>query len=316
MCGCGSTSKAAIAKREVEPIPHQLARFVVPPLLPAAPTAPDKVRTVEAVAAVPKAVAKPAAKPRNVFAQPLVDRRVTRAIILMYHTIYRSRSERAVQPYVVEQQIIRLRRMGVEIIRLSQLVDFLYGKIERLPARVAVITIDDGEATFFKYALPRFVRQKAPFALGIITKAANSNTEIALNWHQLALIMKTGLCEIASHGHNHVGLGKIDSIRRRYELVHSRNEIERHLGVRPDVFIYPLGSLNKQAALQVRRAGYRAALAAVGATFDSSVWRYKIPRFDVRRSTALSALKLWFTTPLAEGPPRKFPLTPPPRVAR
>lgn len=251
-----------------------------------------------------------AAPASTIFRQPLVDRSKTRALVLMYHSIDRKHQKRSVHPQVFRRQLVYLRSKGVEIIRMSQLIDFLLNRRLRLPAKVAVVTIDDGEATFLKNGLPHLVALRVPFALGIISKVADSDSLVALNWSQLKELLKTGLCEIASHGHTHVGLRRVTAVQRRYELAHSRNQIERHLKIRPRAFMYPLGSVDFQVAELAKEAGYDAAFSAVGKTVMHDVWRHRIPRFDVRASTPLGLLMKWFSAPKAAAEPSMTPSSP------
>ncbi len=234
------------------------------------------------------------------FSQPTVPRSQTRAIVLMYHGISHSSATRTVFPWNLEEQILRLRQNGTEIIRLSTLVAFLRGHPERLPARVAVLTIDDGEASFLKHAYPVLLKHRAYFALGIITRVAALGASVrGLDWQQLRTMLGSGLCELASHGHNHIGMARLSEPELSFELTHSRDLIELNTGVRPEVFVYPLGSVTRKVAAAARRTGYLAALTAVGASIDADVWPFKIPRFGMTRTTTLEAMHVFFDAAVA-----------------
>lgn len=102
----------------------------------------------------------------------------------------------------------------------------------------------------------------------------------------------SGLCEVASHGHTHKGLAKLPLSAVRDELQRSADLIERALGAPPTAFIYPLGSVNDQAATEAGEL-YRAAFTAVGNTVDHETPRFRVPRWNVTRKTSLNAFKLW-----------------------
>ena len=95
------------------------------------------------------------------------------------------------------------------------------------------------------------------------------------------------------------------------ELTLSRDLIEQHTGVRPEVFVYPLGSMTRRVAAAARRAGYVAALTAVGASIDAGVWPYKIPRFGMTRTTTLEAMHVFFDAAVASAKPVKAALAVP-----
>jgi biofilm PGA synthesis lipoprotein PgaB len=236
------------------------------------------------------------AREAAVFREPLAPRADTRAIVLMYHGIDRRAAGRSVPPWEFEEHLVRLRDYHVEIIRLSQLLDFLEGTIEALPRRVAVLTIDDGEVLFHKYAWPLLLKYAAPFALGIITEPTEQAAHAkALDWDMLREMVASGLCEIASHGHTHKPLtGLFDPQAIDTELDLSRTLIESHTGFVPQAFIYPLGAFDEDIEARVAEAGYRAAFTAVGHPFGADQPRYRIPRFAMERGTAYESLTLFF----------------------
>lgn len=257
---------------------------------------PPPLERVAAIAA-PAPAPEPAEEtpPAPSFAQPLVERHETRAIVLMYHSIDHGQTLRTVWPWDFEAQIARLVDNGTEIVRMSQLIAFLEGRIERLPRRVAVLTIDDGEVLFHKYAWPILKRRRVPFALGIITKPTEVAAHArALSWTHLREMLDSGLCEIASHSHMHDALTALKPEEVDRELVLSRQLIEQHLGVVPEAFIYPIGATNADIMQRVRGAGYQAAFGAVGSVIDASAPLYNLPRFKVQQNTSLDAMKVFF----------------------
>lgn len=229
------------------------------------------------------------------FVEPLVDREQTRAIVLMFHSIDKSDSVRAVWPWDFDAHIERLRDHHIEIIPLSQLVAFLYGDVDRLPARVAVITVDDGEVLFYKYAWPIVNKHRAPFALGIITRPTElAEHARALSWAHLSEMLGSGLCEIASHGHMHLASTGLKDEELDFELNHSRALIGTYTGFVPQAYIYPLGAFDQRVVDRVRNARYRAAFTAVGHPVGADASPFRIPRFKMQRGTAYNAVTRFF----------------------
>jgi peptidoglycan/xylan/chitin deacetylase (PgdA/CDA1 family) len=248
-------------------------------------------------AAAPPDEPPPFAQPLPL-AEPLAPRADTRAIVLMYHGIDMRRAGRSVRPWELEEHIRRLRANHVEIIALSRLIDFLEGAVVELPRRVAVLTIDDGEVLFHKYAWPILREHAVPFALGIITEPTElAEHAKALSWAQLGEMVASGLCEIASHGHTHTALTALDAQEAGMELDLSRRLIEAHTGFVPQAFIYPLGAFDEDVEARVAEAGYRAAFTAVGQPLGAGAPRFRLARFNMERNTPYESLTLYFERP-------------------
>lgn len=77
-----------------------------------------------------------------------------------------------------------------------------------------------------------------------------------LTWQQLAALSKSDVFFIGSHAVTHTPLTEIDLQAVSDELVRSKAEIQRRLGVEPALFAYPNGDVNAQIAERVRDAGY------------------------------------------------------------
>jgi peptidoglycan/xylan/chitin deacetylase (PgdA/CDA1 family) len=218
--------------------------------------------------------------------EPLVPHDETRAIVLMYHAIDHGHEERGITPKTLDAQLRYLEEQHIAFVPMHELVRWLDHERE-LPKYVAVLTIDDGELTFYSNAYSVFRDHHAPFVLGLPTAAIEQSKErkVTMSWDQIREIMGSGLCEIASHGHTHAALGKLPIDRVRYEAETPRDLIEKNLGFKPETFFFPMGSANAEARAEIERAGYAAAFGAVGDRITDSTSRFMIPRFGVTRDT-------------------------------
>lgn len=77
-----------------------------------------------------------------------------------------------------------------------------------------------------------------------------------LSWQQLAALLESEVFFIGSHAVTHRSMTEIDLEKVSDELVRSKAEIQRRLGVEPTLFAYPNGDVNAQIAERVREAGY------------------------------------------------------------
>lgn len=227
--------------------------------------------------------------------EQVVPHAQTRVIVLAYHTINRGSLARAVDPAEIERQVAWMRGHHVEIVPLSKLVDFLRYRIE-LPEKVAVITIDDGELNFYQNGYPTMLKHRVPFALGLPTlQMEKFGGQGTMTWGMIREMLLSGYCEIASHSHTHSDLTRLTPRALERELVLSRELIEKHTGVTPTSFFYPLGAYNQNVLAKTEEHGYEAGFVAVGERLDEATGRYRIPRFDVRGDTTLGVLRRFFT---------------------
>jgi peptidoglycan/xylan/chitin deacetylase (PgdA/CDA1 family) len=79
-----------------------------------------------------------------------------------------------------------------------------------------------------------------------------------LDWHQVGEMAAKGL-EIGSHGCSHRMLTRLDSERVEQELMWSKKDIERHLGIEVQHFAFPNGAANHDLIARVGKVGYKTA---------------------------------------------------------
>jgi peptidoglycan/xylan/chitin deacetylase (PgdA/CDA1 family) len=235
----------------------------------------------------------PASAPQ--FVNPVVEPEFTRVRVLMYHSFgWFGQQRPSVTPYAFRVQLAWLRDHHVEVVRVSQLLDYLDGQLP-LPLRVAVITIDDGERNAYTVAYPLLKEYGFPFALAVPTEAVQQRARRGtLSWENLREMLDSGLCELISHSHTHSNLTLHHDRAVRRELELSRDLLEQHTGARPQAFAYPLGAYSSRIMELARAAGYRAAFVAQGAPVTAATPRFEIPRYAVEQDTNIFAFAYFF----------------------
>lgn len=228
---------------------------------------------------VPESLPQP---PPRTFSQPLANPEDTRALVLMYHAFDRGSADLTVDGWQFDRQLAWLRDNHVEIVSTSDVIRFLRAE-QKLPARVAVVTIDDGDKSVFGVAWPILKRHAAPFTLALPTKLMNENKRHRmLTWDQVREMVDSGLCEVASHGHEHKSIIHFSDDRAAKELQTSRDILEKETGQRPIAFVYPLGAFDDRTAAIVEKVGYRAAFKATGAPVGLDCCNlFAIPRVGI-----------------------------------
>jgi len=228
------------------------------------------------------------------FAGAVVPPHETVVRVLLYHGIGTRTSRPVVKVRAFREQLDWLGAHGIEVIRLSQLLDFLDGRLW-LPRHAAVITIDDGELNGYSTAYPILKERGLPFTLGIATQVIEEHLRRgALNWAQIREMVDSGLCEIASHSVTHRRMTLLPDEVARFELERSRLVLAEELELRPQAFFYPLGDQNYRIRRLTKQSGYRAAFVAHGGPTVLRTRRYGIPRYDVKPDTSLRKFRSFF----------------------
>lgn len=213
--------------------------------------------------------------------------------MLLYHGFDRGADPLSVSSANFRKQMLWLGDNQIEIIKLSHLVGFLRGEHE-LPARVAVVSMDDGMSSVHQKAWPILKELNIHFSLGISTALIEERKRYTMSWEQVREMQTSGLAEIASHGHQHRGLANLPAALVDEELNRSRELLEQRLGVSPSVYFYPLGSMDTRARELVTAAGYHAAFTATGAPIAlGSSHLGEIPRTSVFHADGIGRFA-WF----------------------
>lgn len=188
--------------------------------------------------------------------------------ILCYHRFGGGQSKMIVAPAQFEAQLDWLARNHYQVLRLSDLNDFLAGKAA-LPQRSVVITIDDGYETVYRHAFPALKRHGFPATLFVYTDFIGARD--GLSWSQLQEMAASGVIDIQAHSKSHRnlierGAGESDAAYRQAidtELRQPRAVLQRRLGaagIRVRQFAYPFGDANELVLEAMQRQQYELGL--------------------------------------------------------
>lgn len=210
-------------------------------------------------------LAAAASAPAQYSAPPLASDSI-RVPILVYHTVSPhhpgqtpAQIQLDVDPTSFREQMDYLAEHNYRVISLGRLVDALKHD-ETLPERAVVITFDDGWVSQYLRAFPVLREHGFKATFFIYTRPIGRDDSLYMNWDQVRELRDAGMT-IGSHSRTHPQLTTVDPTTLRDELERSRDELQQQLGSAPDLFAYPYGAWNAEAADAVRAAGYRAARA-------------------------------------------------------
>ncbi len=195
-------------------------------------------------------------------------------IVLCYHRFEDIKSAMSTKPEDFDKEMQAIKDSGFTVISMQ---DFLAWRRDEkpIPAKSALITIDDGYVSAYENAWPILKKYGYPFTMFVYIQYVNSGGK-SVSWDQLAELRDAGV-EIGCHSFTHQNLkgrtpkavadqqklGGLDQWLKR-EVADSKKVIEDRLGIKVSVFAYPEGAYNEKAREAVRQAGYEAAFVTYG----------------------------------------------------
>jgi len=185
-----------------------------------------------------------------------------RVPILVYHSIAPhhigqtgEQRELDVDTALFRAQMNYIARFKHPVVPFSTVVDALDGK-GKLPDRAVVITFDDGWKDQYEDAF-RILKQHGFTATFFVYTSAIGNGPAFMTWDEVREMQRAGMT-IGAHSRTHPSLTKA-GVSLADEINGSRDDIQRNLGVVPNLFAYPYGDSDARVAAAVRAAGFRAA---------------------------------------------------------
>jgi len=279
--GCDRVKKALNLKSS-EPVAAEAAGQP-------SPEASPKAAAAEATPAVP---ATPTPPPEPT---PVAINRNATVIVLCYHRFEdKANDNLAITPPEFEKQMQTLKDDGIEVIGMQDFLAWRRGEKD-IPARSAVITIDDGYVSGYSVAWPILKKFDYPFTMFIYLDYVASGGK-AMSWAQLEEMRDAGI-DIQSHTMSHQSLrgsgpglsrAAVAEIKkmgedawRHKEIAGSKEELEQKLAIRVNALAYPYGMYNSKVTDAVKAAGYEAAFTVYGQPVHHSTEATLLGRYAV-----------------------------------
>jgi peptidoglycan/xylan/chitin deacetylase (PgdA/CDA1 family) len=125
-----------------------------------------------------------------------------------------------------------------------------------------------------------------PATAFVITDRVSGRDPSFLTWRDLRDLERGGFT-IGSHTVHHVDLTTLSASQASLELSHSRETLQRHLGVPIYWFSYPFGREDPTVVQLVRRAGYLLAVTEQPGFVQSAREPFLLHRAEIQRSDGL-----------------------------
>jgi peptidoglycan/xylan/chitin deacetylase (PgdA/CDA1 family) len=264
------------------------------------PSSPPSAQTSAAPAPSTAKAGEPQAPTRK--PSPLVNK--TAAVIaLCYHNIEDSGKMKAltIPTAEFEKEMQAIKDNGFTVIPMQDFLAWRRGE-KAIPAKCALISLDDGWISAYNNAWPILKKYHYPFTLFIYINYVGTGGK-SMSWDQLAEMRDAGV-DIESHTYSHSNLrvpgGDVDAKARagikkdvaalgldgwlRKEIIGSKEVLENKLGIKVNAFAYPYGKYSPKALEMVKEAGYEAAFTVYGQLLTWSAPFDRLGRYAVEAS--------------------------------
>lgn len=270
---------------------------------------------------IPAPEAPPAAKPGNLSktapprANPAAETatvtvdKTAQVVVLCYHRVEGSAGGTlSIAPDLFRQHMQRLRDSGIHVISMQDFLAWRRNE-KNIPAKSALITIDDGYVSAFEVARPILKEFGYPWTFFIYTKYVGTGGK-SVAWEQLAALREEGV-EIGAHTISHLSLretrGKSPEAYDKWlhdEIIGSKELLEKKLGIKCDIFAYPEGKYSPKVLEVVKAAGFSAAFTVYGQRVTHGAASDRIGRYAwYSRRPQDMEMALNFTGPLSASEP-------------
>lgn len=148
------------------------------------------------------------------------------------------------------------------------------------------LTFDDNPIDLYTFSYRICKEQSIPLTAFISTDLLDCDGYITTE--QLIEMAHDPLVTIGSHGASHVKLTDCDDKRARYEIVSSKEKLERILNQEISLFAYPNGVYTKRDIKFIKEAGYKFAFGVRPRPHNvlaKMFSRYNLPRVNLTNQT-------------------------------
>jgi peptidoglycan/xylan/chitin deacetylase (PgdA/CDA1 family) len=206
-----------------------------------------------------------------------------RFIVLCYHRFEDKAKDLVTLPADFRAQMQALKDNGVSVIPMRDVLAWLKGE-KSIPAKSAVITLDDGWNSQYYVAWPILKEFNYPFTLFIYTDYVDKGGK-SMSWSQLEEMRDAGV-EIEAHTVSHHDLrhaprGQDYPTWLHNEVYTCKQILEDKLAIKVVAFAFPYGFHNEVVRKTATDAGYELQFTVYGQHMGNNVLHDQIGRYAV-----------------------------------
>ena len=205
--------------------------------------------------------------------------------VAMYHHMLPQQDhwgDYVISPNQFEQDLQYIQKCGYTSVSAQDLEDY-YDAGTPLPEKPILITFDDGNASFYKYAYPLLEKYNMKAIVSIIGNQTDLYSDgepqnviySHMTWDMLREMRDSGFVEIGNHtynmhdntpGHRYgINIKPGESGEQYRQAIYGdvgkqSDKMAQELGERPDVFAYPYGVICEESRPLLKEIGFRIVL--------------------------------------------------------
>ena len=207
--------------------------------------------------------------------------------VLMYHFFYDKSKDSGkdgnwIEISDFEEQMKYLVENDFYFPTWEQVEDYIDGK-QDLPEKSVVITVDDGDPSFFELAVPIIQKYKIPTTSFVITY-----------WYGNRASDKQEYVSYQSHSydmHKAGSNGKGVMLSWDYDKIKDDILLSRDVLGGADIFCYPFGQYNDLDIKVLNENGYKLAFTTKGGRVKKGSSKYELPRVRISGNTGMAEFK-------------------------
>jgi peptidoglycan/xylan/chitin deacetylase (PgdA/CDA1 family) len=216
-----------------------------------------------------------------------------RITVLLYHRVSDDARDNLTVGIEQFDRQMALLRQHCEPLSIEQVLQ--NAEIPRSRKPLVCVTFDDGYLDNHAHAAPILLKHQVPAAFFVSTGIVGTDRHFphdvrrgnppipVMQWDQLREMRRSGFT-IGSHSVSHIDCAGEPEETVWAELVQSRDDLRRELGLDDVIFGYPYGGrqhMTPQRLELVKRAGYSACLSAYGGANVGTVDRFNVRRLGI-----------------------------------
>jgi len=219
--------------------------------------------------------------------------------IVAYHEVDKEpRSGWGMRTEMFADQMELLAATESNVVPLAEVSDYLAGRIDALPPRAVVITVDDGFECAYTEIAPVLRRMGDPFTLFVYPAIVGSG-EHSLTWAQIGELQRDGV-DVESHTMTHPHLMRrshpemTDAAYAAWlhdQLAGARAGLEAHTGQPVRFLAYPYGDYDAAVEKEASSDGYVLGLTSESGTNVHSTDPLALHRFAPDAATTLDQFR-------------------------
>lgn len=210
--------------------------------------------------------------------------------VLMYHYFYSKKEGETgknnnwMEITKFEEQLKYLQKSNYYFPTWQEVEDFVNGKID-LPKKSVVITMDDGNKSIYKYAIPLLDKYNIPATAFIITKKFDTKN---LEKYKNSTIDFESHTNNMHRGGGNIGHGGIFTALSITEGVKDLKSSIEKLGGNNNALAYPYGDYTETTKQAVKQAGFKLAFTTENKKVTPGMNQYALPRVRIYSEITLN----------------------------